>query len=78
MKYKAVYNLKEVGTFNTFKEAFTIIYHLIKIDGVLIWQLLETAVWIIEDKDGALPMMFCEARDRACNEGILVDGKLVT
>jgi hypothetical protein len=77
MKYKAFYNMKEIGIFDTFKEAFVAIYHAIKAETVLTWQVLETTIWIIRDAHGALPMMFYEARDRACEEGILVDGKLV-
>ena len=77
MKWKAIYNLEEIGCFNTFKEAFTAIYYAVKKESVVTWQLLETALWIIADLPEANPIYFYEARDLACEMGILKDGQLV-
>lgn len=76
MRWKAVYNLEEIGCFDTFEKAFTAIYHTIKKEEVLTWQLLETTIWLISDKPTAAPIFFYEARDMACQMGILKDGKL--
>lgn len=76
MKWNAVYNLEEIGCFSTFKEAFMAIYHAIKKEPVLSVQLLETAAWIMADGQNAHPIYFYDAKDLACEMGILVNGKL--
>ena len=76
--FEATYQLKSLGSFLTFAEAFKAIYDAIRLDKQLSWQVLETTTWI--ESDAALcisPIMFYEARDRMCKEGYLVDGKWV-
>lgn len=77
MKWKAVYNLKEIGCFDTFKAAFTAIYYAIRNEANLTYQLLETAVWIKADTLIAHPIYFYDAKDLACEMGILVNGELI-
>lgn len=77
MKWKAIYNLREIGCFGTFKEAFAVIHNAIEKEESLTWQLLETAIWIISASPEARPIYFYDARDIACEMGILIDGKLV-
>lgn len=62
---------------SSFKEAFTVMFNWVTnhLNGEgLSYQVLETAIWI--EIDGQ-PLYFYDARDRAIDEGILVDGKLV-
>lgn len=73
--FEATYQLKSLGKFPTFAEAFKVIYDAIKSDEHLSWQILETTTWI--ESDEALPTMFYEARDRMCREGYLVNGQWV-
>lgn len=73
--FKAVYQLKELGTFKTLAEAFKVIYDAIKDEKVLLWQMLETTIWI--EHDSPEPFSFYEARDIMCAEGYLVDGKWI-
>ncbi len=77
MQWKAIYNLEEIGCFDTFKEAFTAIYNAIKKEPTLSVQLLETTIWIIADGINANPIFFYDAKDLACEMGILIDGKLI-
>jgi len=72
--YKAMYQFKELGTFETLAEAFKTIYDAIKKEKVLLWQMLETAIWIEAPCD---VISFYDARDIMCKEGYLVDGKWV-
>ena len=77
-KFKAVYQLKNIGEFSTLKEAFKAIYDEIKaafdLDTPVFWQTLEAATWIVSSQ---IPIMFPEARDRMCREGHLVNNKWV-
>lgn len=73
--YKAVYQLKELGTFETLHEAFKVIYDAIKKEKVLLWQMLETTIWI--EHGTPEPYSFYEARDLMCQAGYLVDGKWI-
>jgi hypothetical protein len=72
----AVYELKEIGKFDTFPQAFKAIYDRIRETPIILWQILETCVWIKEDGDNN-PVMFCKARDRMCEEGYLVNSTWV-
>jgi hypothetical protein len=74
--FKLIHNMVEIGDYDTFDEAFIEMYHRVKRDieqGTSL-RVLETACWI-EAITGEL-IMFYEARDAACNSGLLVDGKL--
>ena len=76
--FEATYQLKSLGKFSTFAEAFKAIYDAVKSDEQLSWQILESTTWI--ESDAALcvlPTMFYEAKDRMCKEGYLVNGKWV-
>jgi hypothetical protein len=84
MKFKLVYLLEDAGVFDTFKEAFKAMHKRITTDlkandSKINWHLLETAVWIeaTGGKGYKAVHMFTQARDRACEEGWLKDGKLV-
>ena len=76
--YKVVYGMQKYGNYETFEEAFAKLYRILKKDieaGNMSWQVLETAVWI-ETPKRPIPMYFYEARDHACDIGLLIDGKL--
>jgi len=75
--HKLIYSLDHVGEYDTFEEAFVELFKRLTKDikkGTS-WQMVETSIWI-ESPDRELPMLFYEARDRACDLGILIDGKL--
>jgi len=74
--YEAVFALESLGSFSLFEEAFKALYHKIKSEPNLSLQVLETATWIREESS-KVPIMFYDARDMACNLGLLKDGKLV-
>ena len=78
MKFEVVINLKTVGKYPTFDEAFKVFYttinNMIKRNSMPL-QLLETACWI--EPSNSLPYLFYEARDKAYEKGLLKDGKLV-
>lgn len=62
----------------TFKEAFTDMFKWVDDllqKGQMSYQVLETAIWI--EVTSGQPIMFYDARDLACEMGILKDGKLV-
>jgi hypothetical protein len=76
--YELTYALQTIGNYKTFEEAFIALYNRLTKDMEgpgMSWQLLETAVWIMEPGED-LPTMFYEARDRACRMGLLKDGSL--
>ena len=75
--FEATYQLKSLGKFSTFAEAFKAIYDAVKSDEQLSWQILESTTWIESDEAPSRPTMFYEARDRMCQEGYLVNGKWV-
>jgi hypothetical protein len=77
MRYDAVYELKSLGLFSTFAEAFKAIYDEIKKSSVISWQILEIATWITNEDSGGAPISFYDARDIMCEIGYLVDGKWV-
>jgi len=65
---------------DTFEQAFTEMYYCINkhLDNKgLSWQALETCFWIKFDGLPLSPFFWPEARDRAIDQGILKDGKLV-
>jgi len=70
--FEAVYGLKTIGNFNTFKEAFKALYDAILIDKDISIQILETATWIEADD---IPIPFFDARDVACRYKWLINGK---
>jgi len=76
--YKAVYNLAELGTFDTFKEAFKAIFDELKkaIDNKepILLQNLETTIWV-ENLNTKTPTFFYESRDLAFVEGWIVGGE---
>ncbi len=62
---------------NSFKEAFTAMFNWVQkhLNGEgLSYQVLETAIWI---EINGRPLYFYDARDRAIDENILKDGKLI-
>lgn len=71
----------EPQEFDTFKEAFTAMSKCVNElsnKGQLTLQFLETAIWIEVAVAGLRsPIFFYDARDKAIDEGILVDGNLV-
>lgn len=74
--YKVVVELKDVGTYDNFGEAFGAFHAAIQnllAEGTS-WQALETACWI--DYKG-LEMDFYEARDMAYIWKLMEDGKLI-
>ena len=77
--FKAVYSLKEIGSFETFKEAFKALYDIVQAElgkVTLSWQILEAATWIENTSQMInLPVLFFDARDIACDKGWLVNGK---
>ena len=77
--FTAVFAMETVGSYNTFPEAFKVIYDKITLlfsEGKkLSWQVLETTVWI--ETPEQIPVYFPEARDRMCQVGYLVNGKWV-
>lgn len=72
--FKAIYELKNIGEFSSLKEAFKAIYDAIRAEKVLMWQMLETTIWIEHGRD---MYPFYEARDIMCKAGYLVDGEWV-
>ncbi|MFA6365175.1 MAG: hypothetical protein WCW78_02125 [Candidatus Paceibacterota bacterium] len=68
-------NLKDIGQYPNFYEAFKIFYHAIKaeITGGTSWQVLETACWIEYNNT---PLFLYDAKDLAYKLGILVDAEL--
>lgn len=61
----------------SFEAAFRALYAKAKEPGAVGgWQVLETCIWI-KPPGKCLPLSFYRARDRACDMGLLVDGKLV-
>ena len=77
--YETTVNMKVVGKFETFKDAFKCLYTEVmeQLKNGYSWQLLETTVWIDDTDSPSLPTMFYKARDYACDQGWVVDGKLV-
>lgn len=76
--YKAVFELKELGTFNNLASAFKVIYDAIDKAKELTWQILETAIWIeVMDSNPPIIYSFYEARDMMCKLGHLVNGRWV-
>lgn len=77
MLYSLTYCLDEIGNYETFAEAFSVLYKKLKEDsqGGFALQLLETAIWIKYGNGG--PIFFYEIVDRAKRYGLLTkDGKL--
>lgn len=77
--FKLTFNLQELEkNYNTFEEAFADLYYMVKesIKEGTSWQVLETMHWIEDTNLPRKPIMFYDARDRACDMGILVNGKL--
>jgi hypothetical protein len=74
--FKLVYSMEPCGEFPTFEEAFIELYKRLSkdLEEGTSCLLVEQTIWIEEDNEG--PMMFYEARDYACNIGLLVNGKL--
>src|ERR1035437_9912269 len=75
-----VYVAEPVGTYESFTEALKLflkrIDEMFKNGGT--WQVLETMCWIEREVDGTIyPAMFYDLRDFACQQGILVDQKIV-
>jgi hypothetical protein len=63
----------------SFEEAFERMFNYVKpkvAAGQMSLQELETAMWIIEPGKLLKIMDFYTARDRACESGLLIDGKL--
>lgn len=76
MKFSTVYNLQEVGEFDSFEEAFASLYRHVdaaRTGEGLSLQMLETACWI--KSSGSLPFMFFDAVTMAHESGLLIDGK---
>ena len=78
--FETTVGMKVVGEFDTFKLAFKALYESVMelVKGGCALQILETTVWIVDnDMETPIPVMFYDARDHACEQGWLVDGKLV-
>lgn len=77
--YKTTYQMKVIGEFETLAQAFKVIYDAIKAEKILLWQVLETTIWIerIECDELLAWYNFYDARDEMCKQGFLVDGKWV-
>lgn len=76
--YKLTMELKDVGEYQTFPEAFKELYkRLTKMLEEGMAEQMLSAIWI-ERKIGAVecPLMFYDARDLADEIGLLKDGKL--
>ena len=76
--WECCYGLNDVTLHETFEDAFRELYRRVKEEmdnGTLSIQLLETACWI-KSPDSKWPLMFYDARDRACRSGLLKDGKI--
>lgn len=75
--FELTYNLEVVGKYKNFSDAFIELYKKLKEDlkqGIS-YMLLENAIWI-KSPFSDHPIMFYEARDIACNIGLLKDGVL--
>lgn len=75
--YATVCGMDKKGKFNTFKEAWREMYTWVNDEinaGRMSHQLLETTCWIETDKG---PIFFYDARDKAYDEGLMLEGKLV-
>ncbi len=77
--YKLTIELKEVGEYKTFSEAFRELYERVKKmlkDGMALFT-LEQTIFIETEIDGIkCPLGFYDARDLACEIGLLENGKL--
>ena len=74
--YEAIRNLKSLGEFETFPEAFKAIYDSIKKNPPITWMELASVTWI-KNEISLLPISFYDARDLMCRQGYLVEGKWV-
>lgn len=76
LEYEAVYAMKSLGWYETFAGAFKALYDAVqddlKHDRPMTDMILETATWVLTPKG---PLMFRDARDKACLDGLLVKGK---
>ena len=75
--FELTYGLEMVGSYKSFSKTFMELYKRLNSDlkEGMSWQFLETTIWI--KKVGTTsPIMFHEARDRACRIGLLIDGKI--
>lgn len=75
--FELTYGLEKVGIYESFSKSFIELYKRLNVDleKGMAWQTLETTIWIVK-KGTNHPIMFYEARDKACNIGLLVDGKI--
>lgn len=78
--YEAIVNLKPVGSFKSFNEAFIKFFEeIVKvIEGGTSYQWLETANFLVSTQPGEPTgvMTFYDARDCAHDIGLMVDGKI--
>jgi hypothetical protein len=75
--YKLTYCLNNLGEYETFAEAFSVLYKKLREDSKdgFSLQLLETAIWIDHDGYGS-PIFFYDIVDRANKQNLLKDGQL--
>jgi hypothetical protein len=81
LKFKLTINVEEVGIYLNFVDAFTEMYKRVRkcLEEGYSWQALETMNWIevTNEEDVIVSVMeFYNARDFACNIGLLTNGKL--
>jgi hypothetical protein len=76
LAYEAVYAMKSLGWHETFAGAFKALYDAVQDDlkhnRPMTDMILDRATWVLTPKG---PLMFYDARDRACKDGLLVKGK---
>jgi len=81
LKFNLTINLETIGSYPSFVDAFTEMYKQVKkcLEEGYSWQALETMNWIeiTNEEDVIVSVMeFYDAKDFACNIGLLTDGKL--
>lgn len=78
--YEVVVTIETIGTFGTYREAFTAFYHKVKeliANGGTSAMILNEACWI-KASDFPLPWNISTAADRAADQGILdEEGELI-
>jgi hypothetical protein len=78
--YEVIVSMKSVGTYLSFKQAFTVFYESIKkvLEKGTSYQWLETTNFLVNKNDPEIIqlMNFYEGRDSAYRLGLLVDGKI--
>ena len=80
MKYKAVYAMTDLGTFDDMKSAFKVIYDKMKAERTALMAFDATWVELVDvplSYIGSRYRSFYDVRDHACDMGWVKDGKWV-